>query len=97
MPDTVDTVIRAPDDGWRYHLKHLEQITDINKLYIVASCWTIIDTYYAMHGPLNLKYSLHTERKTVCIKSGHTTYSNLSNASHSCRFNRIEMELHCLL
>ena len=35
-PDTVDTVIWAPDDGWRYHPKHVEQFADINKLYIVA-------------------------------------------------------------
>jgi len=41
MPDTV---IWAADDGWRYHPKHVEQFADINKLYIVASCWTIIDT-----------------------------------------------------
>ena len=46
MPDTVDTVICAPDDGWRYHPKHVVQFTDINKLYIVASCWTIIDTIF---------------------------------------------------
>jgi hypothetical protein len=45
MPDAVDTVILAPDDGWRYHPKHVEQFTDINKLYIVASCWTIVDIY----------------------------------------------------
>ena len=44
MPDTVDTVIQAPDDRWRYHPKHVEQCADINKLYIVASCWIIIDT-----------------------------------------------------
>ena len=44
MPDTVDTMIWVPDDGWRYHPKHVEQFTDINKLYIVASCWIIIDT-----------------------------------------------------
>jgi hypothetical protein len=31
IPDAVDTVIRAPDDGWRYHPKHVEQFTDINK------------------------------------------------------------------
>jgi hypothetical protein len=44
MPDAVDTVTCAPYDGWRYHPKHIEeQFTDINKLYIVASCWTIID------------------------------------------------------
>jgi len=58
MPDTVDTVIWAPDDGWRYHPKHTEQFADINKLYIVASCWIIIDTYYAMHGPLNIEFNL---------------------------------------
>jgi len=57
LPDTVDTVIWAPDDGWRHHPKHVEQFTDINKLYIVASCWIIIDTYYTMHGPLNIKFS----------------------------------------
>jgi len=36
MPDTVDTVIRAADGGWRYRPKHLEQVADRNKLYIVA-------------------------------------------------------------
>jgi hypothetical protein len=45
MLDAVDTVIRAPDDGWGYHLKHVEQFTDIKKLHIVASCWTIIDIH----------------------------------------------------
>jgi hypothetical protein len=43
MPDTVDTVIRALDDEWSYHSKHVEQFTNINKLYTVATCWTIID------------------------------------------------------
>jgi len=57
MPDTVDTVIRAADDGWRYQPKHVQQFTDINKLYIVASFWIIFDTYYAMHGPLKIKYN----------------------------------------
>jgi len=45
MQDTVDTMIRAPDDGWRYHPEHVQQFTDIFKLYIAASCWTIIDTF----------------------------------------------------
>jgi len=35
----------APDEGWRYHPKHVQQFTDINKLYIVASCWIITATY----------------------------------------------------
>jgi hypothetical protein len=41
MPDTGDTVTWAPDDGWRYHPKHIERFTDINKMYIVASKETL--------------------------------------------------------
>jgi hypothetical protein len=29
----------APDDGWKYHPKHVEQFPDINKLSNFASCW----------------------------------------------------------
>jgi hypothetical protein len=32
IPDAVDTVVCAPDDGWWYHPKHVEQFPDINKL-----------------------------------------------------------------
>jgi hypothetical protein len=39
MPDAVDTVVRAPDDGWGYHPKRVEQFPEINKLCYVASCW----------------------------------------------------------
>jgi hypothetical protein len=28
IPDAVDTVVCAPDDGWRYHLKHVKQFPD---------------------------------------------------------------------
>jgi len=46
MPDTVDTMLWAPDNGWKYHPKHVEQLTDMNKLYTVASCRIIIATNY---------------------------------------------------
>ena len=42
IPDAVDTVVCAPDDGWWYHPKHVEQFPDINKLCNVASCWIYI-------------------------------------------------------
>ena len=42
IPDAVDTVVCAPDDGWWYHPKHVEQFPDINKLCKVASCWIYI-------------------------------------------------------
>ena len=27
-PDAVDTDVGAPDDGWKYHPKHVEQFPD---------------------------------------------------------------------
>jgi hypothetical protein len=39
IPDAVVTVVCAPDDGWKYHPKHVEQFPDINKLCNFASCW----------------------------------------------------------
>jgi hypothetical protein len=35
-PRAVDTVVCAPDDGWWYHPKHVQQFPD--KLCNVASC-----------------------------------------------------------
>jgi len=42
IPDAVNTVVCVPDDGWRYHPKHVEQFPDINKLCNIASCWIYI-------------------------------------------------------
>ena len=28
IPDVVDTVVCAPDDGWWYHPRHVEQFAD---------------------------------------------------------------------
>jgi hypothetical protein len=39
IPDAVDTVVCAPDDGWKYHPKHVEEFSDMNKLCNVASSW----------------------------------------------------------
>ena len=44
ISDAVDPVTWAPDNGWSYHSKHVEQFAGINILYIVASFWIIIDT-----------------------------------------------------
>ena len=43
MPDAVDTVVCAPDDGWRDHPKHVEQFQEINELCNVASCWILLE------------------------------------------------------
>ena len=51
IPDVVDTVVCAPDDGWRYHPKRVEQFPDVNKLCKVASCWIYIEilSQYLLH------------------------------------------------
>jgi hypothetical protein len=47
------TVVCAPDDGWKYHPKHVEQFPDINKLCNVASCciYTYIGIYLRCTDP----------------------------------------------
>jgi hypothetical protein len=53
IPDAVDTVVCAPDDGWKYHPKHAEQFSDINKPCNFASCciyWnTVRSSLYSPH------------------------------------------------
>jgi len=51
LPDAVDTVVCAPDDGWRYHPKHAEQFPDMNKLCKVAYCWIYIGIYLRCTDP----------------------------------------------
>jgi hypothetical protein len=38
-------VAYAPDYGWKYHPKYVEQFPDINKLCNAASCWIYIYIY----------------------------------------------------
>jgi len=47
----VDTVVCAPDNGWRYNPKHVEQFPDINKLCKVASPWIYIGIYLRCTDP----------------------------------------------
>jgi hypothetical protein len=50
IPDAVDAVVCAPDDGWNYHQKHVERFPDINKLCNVASCWIFIWILLGTHN-----------------------------------------------
>jgi hypothetical protein len=53
--------LRAPDDGRKKRLKHVERLTGINKLRKVASCWLYSENMLAMHGPTNVKVVLGGE------------------------------------
>ena len=48
----------APDDGRKTRLKHVERLTEINKLWNVASCWLNSVNILAMHGPMNVKHNV---------------------------------------
>ena len=54
VPDAVDTVVCAPDDGWTYQPKHVERFSEINKLCNVASCWIYIRIYLRCTDPWTL-------------------------------------------
>jgi hypothetical protein len=54
IPDAVDTVVCAPDDGCKYYPKHVEQFPDINKLCNVVSCWIYIRIYLRCTDPYTL-------------------------------------------
>jgi hypothetical protein len=51
VPDAVDTVVCAPDDGWRYRPKHVEQFPDIHKLCNVAPFGYISEYTYDAWTP----------------------------------------------
>jgi hypothetical protein len=56
LSDAVDTVVCAPDDGWRYRSKRVEQFPDMNKLCKVASCFDIYWSIFTRYGTMNVKY-----------------------------------------
>jgi len=73
IPDAVDTVVCAPDDGWKYHPKHVEQFPDINKLFNFASCWIyeyvgiLLGVHYILHiSRIRVKES-QTKLQSVCF------------------------------
>ena len=68
MPDAVDTVVRAPDDGWRYHPKHVEQFPEINKLCNVASCWIVIRILDSESNPTHVTSSLSKDKPVMVCK-----------------------------
>jgi hypothetical protein len=54
VTNTVDTVVCAPDDGWKYRPKHVEQFPDTNKLCNVASCWVYTGILLGAHPILHI-------------------------------------------
>jgi len=45
----------APDDGRKNSLKHVQRLTEINKLWNVASCWLYSANILTMHRLMNVE------------------------------------------
>jgi hypothetical protein len=65
--DAVEAGGCAPDDGWKYHTKNVEQFPDINKLCNVASCWIYIGILLGVHPILHIsRISVNTYDTCSC-------------------------------
>jgi len=60
---TLYVQFRAPDDGRKSRLKHVEHHIEISKLTKVATCWLHSENILANHGPTNVKY------RVLCMKT----------------------------
>ena len=76
---------------WRVeiHRKHVEQFADVNKLYIFASCWTTIDTYYVMHGPVNIKKSQLLPLLEIALTNPILWRRTITHFTHTVLFTSI--------
>jgi len=52
IPDAVDAVVCAPDDGWWYHREHVEQFPD------KINCVTFHLVWYVLEWSVSLSYFL---------------------------------------
>jgi hypothetical protein len=76
IPDAVDAVVCAHDDGWKYHPKHVEQFPDINKLCNVASRWIYTGILLGAHPILRISrikvnvwhHVLHLHKIIACAE-----------------------------
>ena len=81
----------APDDGWKYHPKHVEQLPDINKLCDVASLLDIYWNILTMHGPINVKSPNNTSKWQMGFNSA---FKGLSSQSYKIPRKRHSARTH---
>jgi len=59
IPDAVCAVLSSWWWTEKNRLKHVEHLTETNKLWNVASCWLYSANILAMHGPTNFKCEIN--------------------------------------
>ena len=64
----------APDDARRNRLKHVKRLTEINKLWNVASCWLYSANILAMYELMNVKFTCSQRFVSSSPTAGTLTY-----------------------
>ena len=81
----------APDDGRKNHLKHVERLTEINKLWNFASCWLystniltthFVKTQHSVLSYINIIYMLHVLKFTDHNQFGLYMISKISEGHY---------------
>jgi len=81
------SVRRCTHFRWFFHLKHVERLTEINKLWNVASCRLCSTNTLAMHGPMNVK---HTDIPPIGNINPHLQHTLVNSFIHSFIYSLIE-------
>jgi hypothetical protein len=91
IPDAVDTVVCATDDGWKYHPKHVEQFPHIDKLCNAVSCWI----YEYIGILLGAHHILHTSM--IRVKHNETGSVRINIVFDRFCLNILAVEKHYVL
>ena len=94
---TVTATCRERDvsavGGWRYQPKHVERFTDINKLYVFASFWTIIGkNLYSSPNISTIKSRRTRQVRHVAFRMEEICTEGLSEGNWKFRDNMEDLE-----
>ena len=81
----------VPDDGRKIRLKHVERLTEINKLWNVTSCWLYSANILAMHGHMNVKWN------NVCLQLNMYLFYTIIGRAKTADFHILPLNLHIIL
>jgi len=76
----------SPDDGRKNLLKHVDRLTEINKLWNVASCWLYSENILTMHGPTNVKFLIICQIMSIADRKCFVTLRRKRISCHVCPF-----------
>jgi hypothetical protein len=86
IPDAVDTVVCAPDDGWRYHPKHLEQFPDKTNSVTSHLVGYILEYPQNARNHERLKKNCSTDFQRISVGSPKPLYKAIQASKHPLKY-----------